>query len=120
MDTLNEKKTDKLNFDFSVNYHASNNNSYNYRKIVESLKVADFKKAVLTVGILTASQVENILKYPDKFVNSKSKYDEFSTEKKSFRLYFQTELKKCEILQKKGIDTKVRENNYKYLLSFAQ
>lgn len=119
MENLNDKKVDKLTFDFSVNYRNSNNNSYNYRKIAESLKIELFRKAVIFAGILNEGEINEILKYPQEFINSKSKYDRFSPQKKAFRLYGQSELKKCSLLNQKGIETKQRENNYKFILSFC-
>lgn len=114
-----ETKTDKAIFDFSVSYKNRNNNSFNYAKIAESLKISDFKKAIIFAGLLTEKQVNEIVKNPDAFIKSLTKHDDFSPEKKKFRKYGQDEPKICEMLEKKGIDTNSRKNNYKYIMSFC-
>jgi hypothetical protein len=111
-----EKKTDKLNFDFSVIAKKGGKNTiYNYEKICNNLQKKEIANIFIQLGVLSDSQIKNITSHKSTFVESKTKFGEFKTEKKAIRHFKQNLEAQRDNCKDKAILPKLQNNLKMYL-----
>lgn len=112
-----EAKTDKVNFDFSIFQKKGGKNTvYNYSLIVTNLQKKEIANFFIQAGILSDNQIKNILSHKSSFIESKTKFGEFKTEKKAIRNFKQNLEAAIENCKDKILVTKL-QSNLKFYLS---